>query len=729
MNADKSPASQTRMRKVYQIISKRLLKTVRTDNTFGADEAERVNAMLELITDSFNCGGSKRTDKEPKNRHLDTKAVNIVEAVLAGLAPDSAAQNRLLSKLIDQRIEMWQQIVSPQLLQVAVAEYVNGLEDHLQRAALHVKLTECISTRQWDRIREAIFSSINQADQKYKPLEIMPGCFAPVVPNSHQLSKMTKELTKELRLTYNPNNKASQLDLHAAILVALESSFKHRELLGEPTVDLTKAVRICLKFDASCCGYGHRLMPFCFVFVDAAISPNCPDETFTFMLADSDDSNLSIRECLGELALAQMRNLKNAVLDFRGHKITFDVTESADGKALLSSAGQGPASSTYCCMYCTAKRSQLNDRTTVFPARTIEWNTALSHTVAGVWCSACNKTIDDKDVADAKAAYADDARRLAHMATHFSVLPGVGSLTGVCPSKAMIFCLLHAHLNITAAISTFMFKHVKSDATAKQIVTYLKGKGIRFKQVRTDAQYAEVLREKSFVGDDCDKLVREEVYTPLLDLCYQDGNQPLKDKTAKVLKLWSALYTEMLRIDDKKDLNPQADQIQISSNKFADAFEELASAESHSLYVHIMTRHAADLVRRFGCLTKFGYISIYFCFDYSFSRFVSDANFLRALLFVMITAVKESSICTASARSTRIGAPRPGATFNKSSKICRRAWRFAREAYSGDCRSSFVESAGCRTMQTRRRASRACHASSAPRRWLSRISWRRPRSR
>jgi hypothetical protein len=655
LNADKSPASQVRTRKVYQIIAKRLLRSVRTEAAFGADEAERVNAMLEVITDSFNCGGNKRSEDEPKNRHLDNKAVNIMEAMLDGLVPDSKAQNRLLQKLIDRRIRDWKQIASPDLLKLAVGEYVDGLENHLQRAALHVKLTEFISTRQWDRIREAMFSSFNQAAQKYKPLEILPGCYAPVVPNSHQLSKMAKDMTKELKLTYNPNNKTSQLDLHAAILVALESSFKARESLGEPTVDLTKAVRICLKFDASCVGYGHRLMPFCFTFVDAAISPNSPDETYCFMLADSDDSNMSIRECLGELALAQMRNLKNADLEFRGRKIKFEVSESADGKALLSSAGQGPASSTCCCMYCTAPRSQLNDRTTVFMARTVKWTNALSHTVKGEFCSACNKVIDDKDIADAKAAYADDEKRVAHMATHFSVVPGVGSLTGVCPSEAMIFCLLHAHLNISAAISAFMFKHVKSDETAKQIVTYLKDQGIRFKHAKTAAQYAEVLRDKSFIGKDCDLLMLEDVFTPLLDLCYKDGNQPLKAKTAKVLKLWGALYFEMRHIDDKKDLNAQADSIQRSSDKFADAFEDLASAESHSLYVHIMTRHAADLVRRHGNLTKFGYI--YFLLQEYFIRtFVSHAAPLPSLLFIPVA--KESSTCTASARGTRIGARR-----------------------------------------------------------------------
>ncbi len=58
-----------------------------------------------------------------------------------------------------------------------------------------------------------------------------------------------------------------------------------------------------------------------------------------------------------------------------------------------------------------------------------------------------------------------------------------------------------------------------------------------------------------------------------------------------MLKLWSALYTEMLRINDKKDLNQQADQIQISSNKFADAFEELASAVAQSLREHHDASH------------------------------------------------------------------------------------------------------------------------------------------
>jgi len=315
-------------------------------------------------------------------------------------------------------------------------------------------------------------------------------------------------------------------------------------------------------------------------------------------------------------------------------------------------------------MYCTAQRSQLNDRDTVFMARTVKWTNALSHTVENEFCSACNKTVTAKDVADAKAAYADDEKRVAHMLTHFSVVPGVGSLTGVCPSEAMIFCLLHAHLNISAAISAFMFKHVKSDETAVQIVKYLKGHGIRFKFAKTAAQYAEVLRDKSFIGKDCDLLMLEEVFTPLLDLCYQDGNQKLKGKTAAVLKMWGALYFEMRHIDDEKDLNAQAESIQRSSDKFADAFENLASAESHSLYVHIMIRHAADLVRRHGNLTKFGYI-YFLLHEYFIRTFVSHtaAAPLPSLLFIPVA--KESSTCTASARGTRIGARRRKATLSR----------------------------------------------------------------
>ncbi len=174
-----------------------------------------------------------------------------------------------------------------------------------------------------------------------------------------------------------------------------------------------------------------------------------------------------------------------------------------------------------------------------------------------------------------------------------------------CLSSRTCSCCLHAKLNIVALVCKNILTAVP-EALAEKVYTYLTGLGIAFSKTKSPTalgSYAQALAEKSFRGDECDKLLAH--YVSFLDQAFPAGtNEGRKALLVKVFATFAEAFEAVNQVDDRQAREPQALAVQAKCDAFFHAFNLALSPERASLYVHIIHDHWADEVREFGNLGK-----------------------------------------------------------------------------------------------------------------------------
>jgi hypothetical protein len=576
-----------------------------------------VGLLAELISDVFQNGvkfGPTETCAKATSKAHKTFAL-----LLAGVCQDEDSQDRLLREFIDVNIARLPKMLSREAKRNIITPYTQQLQEMIEAASLRNFMCENISTRVWDRMAQHQFSILDGASQSWVSNMInVDGdlYLPPVVPTSHQLSKLAKEMVGEVGFKYDAATTVASLDLHAAILAALQSLDTQRGSALLQKVQRNRAITINLKADSAGCGRGRYLTPFCFSLPIEAIAAQSPRENHSFLLYNGDDTQASLKVALGNCTLQQLRGLNNVVLMYEGEPVTFHVVESGDGKYLNSSVGKSTCSHNNPCPFCDASRADLA-KDGPFEMLTSDRILLLSHTAPvdaqgnARYCPCCEELITPDVVAEAvrlcnSTAPADIAARRTFASKHFGVQAGLGSLLGTDPSRDMVPCILHCLLNITGGMWEYSIGHVPDNETAQSLVLLLRDTHrMRFKQAKTAEEFRKVLARKSLTGEEC--MTFFACKDAVLDLCFLRGNQQTKRDMSELISKWEQLWHKLSHVDDQLDLVAQAESIRVDAVVLRNKFMTVAACENSTLYWHFLCDdlHVPRMIRDHGNLNKY----------------------------------------------------------------------------------------------------------------------------
>ena len=257
---------------------------------------------------------------------------------------------------MDSHIADYADILSEEVQAKPVAAFAERISEHFKSIGLSLRLLQNCSTRMLNDIRHLLSFRFDEAKQVWVELEFFPGVSMPKLPNAFHVCQEQAQLLDKYKFHYDFEAQTATVEFLTVLQGCLESTIKRRRMAGLD-VDLSGGVVVNYKVDSAGVGHGRHMTPVCFTFPELAVHPNSPNETFAFCIFDGDDSNVGIRDAIGEQVMEQMRHLKS--IQVEGKDVDVELRESGDLKYLVSSSGMASCSALYPCVLCLAHKSEL----------------------------------------------------------------------------------------------------------------------------------------------------------------------------------------------------------------------------------------------------------------------------------------------------------------------------------------------------------------------------------